>query len=298
MPPIYLIDASIYIFRAWFSIPDTMADKQGRPTNAVIGFFDFAAQLLPDLESKNVVFVFDESLESSHRNEIYPPYKQNRDPAPDELKRQFDQCRELIHSLGVPGLAHHRYEADDVIGTLVQQAREQGQSAVIVSADKDLAQLIRENDVWWHYAKRERLNYDGVTERFGVSPLQIADWLALAGDATDNIPGVPGIGAVTARKLLNHFDTLDALLENLDEVASIPGLRGASNIAGLIGEHTETLRIARQLTAICCDVPLPDDFTPEISAPDHERFAQLAAELGFSAHRHRQFEEVVRKMGW
>ena len=294
MPHVYLVDSSIYIFRAWFSMPDSLVDRQGQPINAVMGFYDFAIRLLSEIQSKNIVFVFDESLEYSHRNEIYPPYKQNRDPAPEELKRQFQHCRDLISSLGICAIGHNRYEADDVIGTLVHRVRETGQTAVVVSADKDLAQLIRNQDIWWHYAKGNRLDYAGITEYFGVSPTQIPDWLALSGDPVDNIPGVPGIGTVTATKLLQHFGTLDKLLDNLHEVEFIQGLRRAKYIAGAISEHIETVRLARKLTGIYHQVPLADDFTFELAGPDHERFAELGEAFGFGARRKALFKETVR----
>ena len=294
--PIYLIDSSIYIFRAWFSMPDSLLDREGNPVNATMGFFDFAMQLLNEIQVEHIVFTFDESLETSHRNEIYPPYKQNRESTPIELKRQFQQCRDLISSMGICVIGNNRYEADDLIGTLVTQARARGQDAVIVSADKDLTQLIGERDLWWHYAKQERLDYDGITNRFGVSPVQIADWLALMGDAVDNIPGVPGIGAVTAGKLLQHFGTLDKLLANLDEIEQVSGLRRAKHIAGAIHEHAETIQIARQLTPIYCEVPLPDGFTSKLTAPNHNQFAQLSEGFGFGPRRNKQFASAIDRL--
>ncbi len=296
MPPVYLIDSSIYVFRAWFSMPDTLVDADGRPANAVYGFFDFAVRFLKQIQPQQVVFVFDESLEQSHRNEIYPAYKANRDPAPPELKHQFGQCRELVRSLGVSEIANNRYEGDDLIGTLAARARRDGHQVVIISSDKDLAQLVEGDDLWWDFARGSKLNSGQITERFGVPPGRIADMLAIAGDAVDNIPGVPGIGPVTAARLLTHFDSLESLLERWREIESLK-LRGAKRIAGLVGEHLETVRLARQLTGIHCEVPLPDGFTTALGQPDVARFDALSDRVGFSNYRRGQFNECVGQLG-
>ena len=145
-----------------------------------------------------VAVAFDESLSTSFRTEIFPEYKANRDPAPPELKRQFTQCRRYVRALGLMEVASPQYEADDLIGTLVEHGRRRGRPSTIVSRDKDLTQLLREEDVFWDFAGKGKLGYDDIPESFGVRPEQIADFLALAGDAVDNIKGVPGVGKKTA----------------------------------------------------------------------------------------------------
>ncbi len=295
MPPVYLVDSSIYIFRAWFSMPDTLVGADGRPVNAFYGFFDFVVRFLGQIRPRHVVFVFDESLEQSHRNDIYPAYKANRDPAPPELKRQFGQCRELVRSFGVSEISDNRYEGDDLIGTLAARARREGRPVVIVTSDKDLAQLVEDDDVWWDFTKGAKLDKDGVTKRFGVSPERIPDMLAIAGDAVDNIPGVPGVGPVTATHLLAHFDSLDELLERWREIENLK-LRGAKRIAGLIGEHLETIRLSRRLTEIHCEVPLPDGFTVELGPSDVARFDTLSDDVGLSGYRRRQFAQCVERI--
>ncbi|RMG54463.1 MAG: flap endonuclease, partial [Gammaproteobacteria bacterium] len=201
-PPIYLVDSSIYVFRSWFVLPDHITDREGRPVNAVRGFLDFVFQILHETAGQPIGFCFDESLEHSHRREIWPEYKANRAPAPDELKYQFQLCRRFLRAAGLPEFASNRFEADDLIGTLARIHRASGHAIHILTGDKDLAQLIREGDSWWDYARSNRLDARGIYKRFGVPPERIADQLAIAGDKSDNIPGVPGIGMTTAARLL------------------------------------------------------------------------------------------------
>jgi 5'-3' exonuclease len=227
----YLIDSSIYIFRAWFTLPDTLTNVNGEPVNAVYGFIDFIAGLLEETRPTLLSFAFDQSLTSSFRNTIYPPYKANRDPAPDELKRQFEYCRRFVEAIGFPLLSSDRYEADDLLGTAATRARADGHDVIILSADKDLAQLIEENDMLWDYARDRRFTPKKIKEHFGVRPDQIADQLAIAGDKVDNIPGVPGVGMTTAARLLTKFETIDNLVKNLSAIRDLK-IRGATRIQG------------------------------------------------------------------
>lgn len=258
-PGAWLIDASVYIFRAWHSLPDDFSDADGHPVNAVHGFARFVLELLERQRPAHVAVAFDVALDSSFRNAIYPAYKANREPAPESLKRQFGQCMALTRALGLTTLADPRYEADDLIGSSVHRLREHGLRSVIVSADKDLSQLLSQHDEQWDYARNQRWGHGEVKARYGVHAHQMADFLGLAGDATDNIPGVPGIGSKTAAALLAHFDTLDALLQRVDEVPYLR-LRGASQMAQRLRDHRDQALLSRQLATIACDAPLPDDF--------------------------------------
>lgn len=296
MLPVYLVDASIYIFRAWFSRPDTLLNDDGHPVNALHGFFDFTIRFLNEVRPQHIAFVFDENLEHSHRNRIYPDYKKNREPAPVELKRQIAYCRKFIRILGIFEIAHNHYEADDVIGTLAAHAKARGQRVFIVSSDKDLAQLVCDDDVWWDYAKQRSLSLQGIKEYFKVLPEQIPDWLALSGDSVDNIPGIPGIGRVTAAKLLDHFGTLGNLLSNLDRITAVKGLRGAGRIAGLISEYSETLRLARRLTKIVCNVPLAGAADTTLRLPDRRGFEALSVTAGWRQYHKRRFEQYVENL--
>jgi 5'-3' exonuclease len=259
-PTLYLVDASMYVFRAWHSMPDDFRDAEGWPTNAVHGFARFLLELLERERPRHIAIAFDEALDSCFRNAIYPQYKANRPPAPDELKRQFGYCKALCHALGLHTLAHGSYEADDLIGSALHAVRGDGFRGVIVSADKDLSQLLGEHDEQYDPG-RGRWGRDGVKARHGVRAEQIADYLALCGDAVDNIPGITGIGAKSAAMLLAHFDTLDALLERNEEVAFLR-IRGAAQMAQRLREQREHALLWRQLTTIALDAPLPEGSAP------------------------------------
>ncbi len=255
--PLYLIDASIYVFRAWHTMPDEFRDTDGWPTNAVQGFARFLLDVLERERPRHIVVAFDEALDSCFRNRLYPAYKANREPAPEELKRQFAHCRALCVALGLSVLGHPEYEADDLIGSALLQARAAGHRGIILSADKDLSQLLHIGDEQWDYARNQRWGAHGVRARHGVEAHQIADYLALSGDAVDNIPGVPGIGAKTAAILLAHFGDLDSLLRRVEEVPYLR-FRGAAQAAAKLREHRDNALLFRTLTTIACDVPLGD----------------------------------------
>lgn len=274
MPTLHLVDASLYVFRAWHSMPDEFHDADGWPTNAVHGFARFLLDLLERERPQHVAVAFDEALDSCFRNALYPDYKANRDPAPPELRRQFAWCKALCKALGLVTLAHVEYEADDLIGSAARRARGNGFRSVIVSADKDLSQLLHDFDEQYDYAKAQRWGAAGVKARHGVHAHQIADYLALTGDAVDNIPGVSGVGPKSAAILLAHFGTLDALLERIDEVPFLR-LRGAAQLAAKLREQRQQARLWRQLTTIALDAPLPEGNFKR-SAGDADELAALA----------------------
>ena len=256
MPPVlYLVDASVFIFRAYYSVPIEVVDPDGNPVNAVHGFARFLGDLLQRESPKHIAVAFDESLEQSYRNEIYPAYKANREPAPMELKRQFALCREVVDALGIAQYGSSRYEADDIIGALATRAQAAGMPVTIVSRDKDLTQLVSRADTYFDAIADVRYGYDDIEERFGVIPERMADFLALMGDAVDNIPGVPGVGRKTAQKLLKHFDTLPGVFDNLDAVPTLK-FRGAAFVAESLREHREAAFLSQRLTQIACDMPL------------------------------------------
>ena len=254
--PLYLVDASIFVFRAWHALPPDTTDTHGWPVHAVHGFARFLLELLERERPQHIAIAFDEALDSSFRNTIYPAYKANRDPAPEELRRQFAHCKALCAALGLPVLAHHQYEADDLIGSALRVGRDAGLRGIVLSADKDLSQLLVDEDEQWDLPRQQRWGVDGVKARYGVHAHQIADYLALCGDAVDNIPGVSGIGAKSAAVLLAHFGSLDVLLERLDEVPFLR-LRGAAAMAARLREQREQALLFRQLTTIACDAPVP-----------------------------------------
>jgi DNA polymerase-1 len=292
-----LVDASLYVFRAWHSMPEDFRDADGEPAHAVHGFARFVLELLERHRPARLAFAFDLALDSCFRNEIYPAYKANREPAPDSLKRQFAHCMAFCRALGFVTLADARYEADDLIGSAARQARAAGMAVLIVSADKDLSQLLDTGDAQWDYGRNERWGCDGVKARYGVHAHQIADYLGLTGDAIDNIPGVPGIGAKTAATLLGHFGSLDALLEKLAEVPFLR-LRGGAQHAQRLHEHRELALLSRRLATIDCAAPLPDTFAcAERGAVDAAALEALVAHLRFGPLTRRRLQEVAPGLG-
>jgi len=277
---IYLVDASVYIFRAYFSLPDSMRDPQGAPVHAVYGFTRFLAELLERERPRYIACAFDESLTSSFRNRMYPAYKANRALPPPELERQLHACRRASRALGVREFASRRFEADDIIGTLAKRYREK-HPVVIVTRDKDLAQLVTPGDTFWDYASGERHDSESLRVKLGVAPHQIADLLALAGDAVDNIPGVPGIGIKTAIILLRAFGNLDTVYGNLDKVAHLP-VRGAQGIAARLAAGRDLAWLSRQLATVHCDVPLNASLQDlRWRKPSARGVSRLFGELGF-----------------
>ncbi len=288
----YLIDASVYVFRAYYSMPEDMVDDNGNPINALYGFCRFLGDFMEQVTPEYIAVLFDESLTTSFRTEIYPEYKANRDPAPEELKRQFQQCRRFVRALGVMEYASPRYEADDLIGTLVTHGRDRGRPSTIVSRDKDLTQLLGKDDVFWDFAGKGKLRYEQIVDMFGVWPEQIADFLALAGDAVDNIKGVPGVGKKTATLLLQHFGGLEQIYENLDRVHEI-NVRGSKTLGSKLETHREDALLARRLTGIACDAPIDDaERALQPSAPDLGEINALFDEAGIGTALRRQAERV------
>ena len=289
---VWLVDSSLYVFRAWHSMPDEFRDADGAPVNAVHGFARFVLDVLERHKPARIAFAFDESLDSNFRNALYPAYKANRDPAPPELKRQFGYCQQFCRALGLRVLADGHYEADDLIGTAAAHVRRQGHSALILSADKDLSQLLDDGDEQWDFGRNERWSAQGVKARYGVHAHQIADYLGLTGDAIDNIPGVPGIGPKTAATLLGHFGSLDTLLERLAEVPYLR-LRGSAQHAERLREHRELALLSRQLATIARDAPLPEDFgNGERSPTDQETLDALCEQLRFGPITRRRLQQL------
>ncbi len=255
MQPLYLIDSSVYIFRAWFSLDDRLRDEDGQPANAVFGFGNVLLDFLSSNRPRHVMAAFDESLTTCFRNEFYPQYKANRPPAPEDLKRQIGICQRLACGLGLLTLASDRYEADDLIGTVATRFRADGYAMRFITTDKDYAQLLEPGDRLWDIGGRRNLDCDGVIREFGVRADQVADLLALAGDSVDNIPGVPGIGAKTAAVLLRHLGGLDGIYERLEQVPTLP-LRGARRVHRLLAEHRDLAEVSLRLATIHREAPL------------------------------------------
>ena len=296
---VYHVDASCYIFRAYHSMPPDMVDADGNATHALYGFARFLADLMEKVRPERMVAAFDHSLrsETSFRNCIYPAYKANREAAPADLERQFLLCREFCRHLGLAEFASAEYEADDIIGTLAVRSRAAGFRNVLVTRDKDLSQVIREGDVFWDYGGNARYRYHEIGGRFGAAPERIADFLALTGDSVDNIPGVPGVGRKTAGVLFAIFASLDDLYANIHQVPSLK-LRGAAGIAARLLAHKEAAYLARRLTGIVCDMPLPAALGDlRLRSPDADGLADFFERHGFGGILRHQVRRMMERGG-
>ena len=254
--PVYLIDASIYIFQAHFSPHIECYDQQGNELSALYGFTQFLLQFLRRIQPSYLAVARDESLFCGFRHELSENYKSNRELPDENLEMQLAACGEICGILGLQSFSSTVYEADDIIGTLAERVRRdrQGVDVHILSRDKDLAQLLKGvNDCLWDYnGNRKRYRADIVNE-FGVHPEQLPDYLGLAGDSVDCISGVPGVGPVKAKQILQRFESLKDVYLNLDKMAELP-LRGAGRLADLLEEHRELAELSKVLATIVCDV--------------------------------------------
>jgi len=273
-PAVYLVDASIYIFRAWFSLPEDITDSSGNPCNAFYGFARFLCELLEQTAATHISVSFDTSLHSSFRNELYPEYKANRDKAPPELSVQFEAAREFTAALGLHVLASERYEADDLIASAAELTRSDGWRNCFVSADKDLTQLLRDDDTLWDFARGRVHTRDTVLANLGIHCEQVPDYLALMGDAVDNIPGVKGVGAKTASALLGEYASLEALYENLEHIESLP-IRGARRVRQSLEDGRDQAFTFRELTRLVRDAPVTDPAGIARREPDWIHLSQL-----------------------
>ena len=241
-----LVDGSSYLFRAYHALPK-LTSSRGEPTGAIHGVLNMIAKLMTEEDTEHFVVVFD-APGKTFRDDIYPEYKANRDAMPDELRSQIEPILETIPALGLPLLRIEGVEADDVIGTLCKQAADAGMEVLVSTGDKDMAQLVNDKVTLVNTMNDTVLDRDGVKEKFDVYPEQIIDWLGLVGDSSDNIPGVPKVGAKTAAKWLNEYETADKLIERADE---IKGKVGES-----LRDNIEQLKLSKELATIRQDVEL------------------------------------------
>ena len=291
---IFLVDASCYVFRSYHSILPDMRDRDGNPVHAVFGFARFLGDLIERMRPTYMAVAFDERCAASYRNRIYPAYKANRERAPADLLAQLACCRELCRHLGVGVFVDPQYEADDCIGTLAWVMRAEGVRAAFISRDKDLAQLMRDGDLFWDFGARSQFGYHDIERHFGAAPERFADFLALTGDSSDNIPGVPGIGQRTAAALMKAFGSLDELYADLTRVAALP-LRGAGTLAARLAAHRDSVFLARQLTRIACDLSLgASASTLRRRLPDLPALGALYDRLGFGPFLRRQGERLAQ----
>ncbi len=272
-PTLYLIDGSSYLYRAYHAIRH-LSGPGGFPTNAIFGFTQMLLKVLKDRQPSHVVMVFDFSRKT-FRNDIYPDYKANRSAMPDDLRMQLDPIKELVRAFRIPVLELDGYEADDIIGTIAQDCSSRGIPAVVVTGDKDLMQIVGEQVRLLDTMKDKESGPAEVVERFGVGPELVIDILGLAGDSSDNIPGVPGIGEKTATKLIQEYGSMDQLLARSGEVKGKTG----ENLRAF----ADQARLSRKLATIDCQVPIRYDFDDFVAdPPDNQLLAELFKRYGFT----------------
>lgn len=269
-----LIDGSSFVYRAFHGLPP-LSNSKGEPTGAIFGVANMLRKLLADYAHAHIGLVFD-APGKTFREDLYDQYKANRPPMPDDLRAQIEPLHELVKAMGFPVLMVQGVEADDVIGTLAHQAQQQGFDVVISTGDKDMAQLVNDKITLENTMTNTRMDVAGVVEKFGVPPERIVDYLALVGDTSDNIPGVPKCGPKTAAKWLTEFGSLDALMARVGE------------IGGKIGENLRdslpNIPLSRELATIKCDVVLavsPNDL--HTLPPDYAKLAELFKRFEFNA---------------
>ncbi|MDH4204374.1 MAG: DNA polymerase I [Desulfobacteraceae bacterium] len=279
---LYLIDGSAYIYRAYHAIR-SLANSKGLPTNAAFGFTRMLIKLIEDRSPEYVVMFFD-AKGPTFRHEIYQDYKANRPPMPEDLSIQIPYIKEITHGFNIPVIEMQGFEADDLIGTFRYQAEKAGFFVVMVTGDKDFVQLVTDNAVIWDPMKEKTIDINTVRDDFGVEPYQMIDVMALSGDASDNIPGVPGIGPKTALSLIKTFGTVERLYER---VHTITKKKQHENLV----QFKEQAFLSKELVKINIDVPFP--FNPEnfkYETPDNTRLSKLFKHLEF-----RQLQQAFPK---
>ncbi|MGE0370341.1 MAG: DNA polymerase I [Gammaproteobacteria bacterium] len=272
VPRLVLVDGSSYLYRAYHALPP-LTNSKGQATGAVFGVVNMLRTLLKDYAPDYIAVVFD-AKGRTFRDDLYEHYKANRPPMPDDLRSQIDPLHAVVRALGLPCLVVEGVEADDVIGTLAVQARTAGMDVVISTGDKDIAQLVDEHVTLINTMTRQNLDPVGVVEKFGVPPARIVDYLALIGDTSDNIPGVPGVGPKTAVALLKEYDSLAGIIAHADSIKGKTGER--------IRAHLDQLPLSQRLATIKCDVQLDGDVHDlRRAAPDTAALSDLYRQLEF-----------------
>ncbi|HEX6999411.1 MAG TPA: DNA polymerase I [Gammaproteobacteria bacterium] len=282
--PLVLVDGSSYLYRAFHALPP-LSTATGRPTGAVYGVLNMLLKLLDDYDQPEQLAVVFDAPGRTFRDDLYADYKANRAPMPDDLAVQIEPLKEAIAAMGIPVLSMDGVEADDVIGTLARRAADAGRTCVISTIDKDMAQLVDARIVLVNTMDGTTLDAAGVLAKFGVTPAQITDYLALVGDTSDNIPGVPKVGQKTAAKWLAQYGDLATLKQHADE---IPGKVGEN-----LRAHLHELDLNRELATIRCDLDLP--FGPDALVrrpPERERLTALLTKLEFGRLL-RRLEELL-----
>lgn len=289
--PLILVDGSSYLYRAYHAFPP-LTNSAGEPTGAMYGVLNMLRSLLVQYHPTHVAVVFD-AKGKTFRDELFESYKAHRPPMPDDLREQIEPLHRMVKAMGLPLLAVSGVEADDVIGTLALQAEKSGVPVLISTGDKDMAQLVTPNVTLINTMNNTILGPQEVCDKYGIPPELIIDFLALMGDSSDNIPGVPGVGEKTAQALLQGLGGLDTLYANLDKIADL-SFRGAKTMAPKLEQHKEVAYLSYQLATIKTDVEL--ELTCEqlaVAEPDVDELHHL-----FSRYEFRRWLSDVESGTW
>ncbi len=279
--PVILVDGSSYLYRAFHALPP-LTNSKGKPTGAVKGVINMMRRMQKDYPQSTVVVVFD-AKGKTFRDDLYADYKAQRPPMPDDLRLQIEPIHNIIQAMGLPMLIIDGVEADDVIGTLALQATAAQQPVIISTGDKDIAQLVNEHSTLINTMTNTYLDRAGVIEKFGIPPELIIDYLALLGDKSDNIPGVPGVGEKTALGLLQGIGGLDAIYSRLDDVGTLD-FRGAKTMAAKLEEHKALAYLSYQLATIKTDVEMPLHIGDlKNGTPDNDQLLALFQDMEFKS---------------
>ncbi|MCB0336794.1 MAG: hypothetical protein KDD62_10835, partial [Bdellovibrionales bacterium] len=297
--PVYLIDGSSYIFRAYYAVSPSLTTSDGFPTNALFGFTRMILKLIQEAASNHIIMVFDAG-QKTFRNDLYAEYKANRDECPADLREQMPYFRDISRALGLPLLELPGYEADDIIGTLVARLEQFEHEVVIVSGDKDLMQLVGPHVSIWDTMRDRKFREAEVKEKMGVPPEKVIDFLGLTGDSSDNIPGLKGVGPKTAVQLIEEYGSIENILASADAIKENKAIRSRKKISEQIEQQADIVALSKKLVTIDCACPVQiesDGILTEVQnldelelvrsltrkSPDNDTLNQLIEKLEFSS---------------
>ena len=289
---LFLLDGSSLAYRAFFALPDSISTREGFPTNAIYGLSQMLMKIVSEYEPCSIIVAWD-AREKTFRHEEFEEYKAQRPSMPDLLSQQWGRLPELMEAFGVPNLMMAGYEADDILGTLAEEAKRQGVKSMLVTGDRDSLQVV-DDDIWVMATGRGVTDVkiytpQAVVERFGITPACIPDFIGLKGDTSDNIPGVPGIGEKTAAQLLQQFGSLEAMYERLDEIKS-------EKRRELLREHEDVARLSKRLATMVLDVPLEEDLKAMVACRGYKLPAQTADAV-FEKYEFNTLRRRLREVG-
>ncbi|TFG89538.1 MAG: DNA polymerase I, partial [Candidatus Atribacteria bacterium] len=270
---LYLIDGNSYVYRAYYAIK-VLSNSKGFPTNAVYGFTTMLLKIIRDKNPDGVVVAFDSPV-PTERHRMYAAYKAQRPETPGDLITQLPYIRKMVSAFQIPIFEMPGYEADDIIATLARKAVSEGADVFIVTGDKDMLQLVNDKVKMYDPMKDKLFDNESVKERFGVEPSRIPEFMALTGDAVDNIPGIKGVGEKTAKELLSQFSSIDDLLSNVEKIKK-------DKLRALVAEYADSVRLSEKLAVLDTSVPIDVNIEEfRLREPDWLSFLSLLKELEF-----------------